>query len=524
MYSLSIKFQRIFRSHVPVFSSRSFISIRHASTKVRDFRIAIVGSGPAGFYSAHHLLNKVSPKNDFKIHLDIYERLGAPYGLSRYGVAPDHPEVKNCEEYLDNLMKSNNNIEGSHTVRFVGNIEVGSDVTLEELDRAYHSVILSYGCTSADNRLNVPGTDLPGVISAREFVNWYNGHPDFHSKDTSFIPPDFSKIKNVSIIGNGNVALDVARILLADPKKHWSSTDICQEAYEALSNSSVRNVNIIARRGILESAFSNKEIRELFELSKSQNMKFIPIEEDLLNSLKNEKTLGRIEKRRIALLEKYSRQEYSEHALKSWSLKYLLSPGEFKVNTIDAKLLSNTVLVRNQLTHDNLTRRTTVKATNEKVTIPNELVILSIGYKGSPLNGFDSVGIRFDTNSNRIVNKDGRILLESANDGESSEYLFKKGWYTSGWIKNGPKGVIATTMMESFETSECVIEDLINGIHCNASEDIYTTINEKLRNHKLISWNGWEKINKEELNRGQVLGKSRDKICDRDELRAISFN
>lgn len=523
MSSLLIKFHGAIRSNVSVFLNRSFISIRHASTKIRDFRIAIVGSGPAGFYSAHHLLNKVSPKNDFKLHLDIYERLGAPYGLSRYGVAPDHPEVKNCEEYLDNLMKSNNNVEG-HTVRFVGNIEVGSDITLEELDRAYHSVILSYGCTTADNRLNVRGTDLPGVISARELVNWYNGHPDFHSKGTAFIPPDFSKIENVSIIGNGNVALDVARILLADPKKHWSSTDICQEAYEALLKSSVRNVNIIARRGILESAFSNKEIRELFELSKSQNVKFIPIDEKLLNSLKNEKSLGRIEKRRIALLEKYSRQEYLEHALKSWSLKYLLSPSEFTVNSNDKQLLSNTVLVRNELTHDNLTGRTTVKATEETVTIPNELVILSIGYKGSPLNGFESAGIRFDTKSNRIVNKDGRILLESASDGESSEYLFKKGWYTSGWIKNGPKGVIATTMMESFETSECVIEDLINGIHCNASEDVYTLINEKLSNYKLITWDGWEKINKEELGRGQALGKSRDKICDKDELYAISSN
>lgn len=272
----------IFATHnYGVISKRCFsVSFRNFNQTVPSYKIAIVGTGPAGFYTAHHLLHKAAPLEQFKLKIDFFERLPAPYGLSRYGVAPDHPEVKNCENYLNNIMedypaeKDSNRESNNHEVRFFGNINIGKDITLTDLESNYHSIILSYGCTSDDNQLDIPGSQLPGVISAREFVHWYNGHPDYHSVGAQFTPPQLDKIEDVTIIGNGNVALDVARILLAEPEKHWSSTDISKEALESLFRSNVKNVNIVARRGILESAFSNKEIRELLELSKDQKVRF----------------------------------------------------------------------------------------------------------------------------------------------------------------------------------------------------------------------------------------------------------
>lgn len=264
----------------------------------KPFKVAIVGTGPGGFYTAHHLLNKSSP--DVKLNIDFFEKLPTPYGLSRYGVAPDHPEVKNCEDHMINIMKDFGNSESRHKVRFLGNVEVGKDIALKELEGNYNSIVLAYGCTSADNKLSIPGADLPGVVPARQFVNWYNGHPDYYGEN-KYIPPPLDKVDTVSIIGNGNVALDVARILLADPREHWAKTDISVDAQQLLEKSTVKHVRIVARRGILESAFSNKEIRELLELP----VKFVPLPKDLLDF--DTKKLGRVDKRRVSLLEKYSK-------------------------------------------------------------------------------------------------------------------------------------------------------------------------------------------------------------------------
>lgn len=505
--------------------TRSFsVSLNSCNRILPSYKVAIVGTGPAGFYTAHHLLNKASPLKQFKLNIDFFERLPAPYGLSRYGVAPDHPEVKNCEEYLDNIMKEYHNSSEeilNHVVRFIGNTHIGKDISLEELNSNYDSVILSYGCTTADNELEVPGAQLPGVISARQFVNWYNGHPDFYAKDSKFIPPALDKVEDVTIIGNGNVALDVARILLAEPGKHWSSTDISNEALEALHKSNVKNVNIVARRGLLESAFSNKEIRELLELSKDQKVRFIPIDTSVMDGIQPLiKDLGRIEKRRLALLEKYSKQSaestessQSDESMKTWSLQYLKSPKEFKVNASNPELLSSTVFNKNELIHELLIKKTKFRPKKgETEVIKNELVIMSIGYKGSPLIGFEDMGISFDTHNNRLLNREGRILSTSSSGEKLHDLVYKKGWYTSGWIKNGPKGVIATTMMESFETADNVLEDLSNDIRTSKTTD--STLDEKLKDKHIVHWDGWLTLNEEELRNGATEGKSRDKICD----------
>lgn len=508
-------------------SLHSAKSVRFLSS-VPTYNVAIVGSGPAGFYTAHHLLNKSPP--DFKLNVDIFDRLPTPYGLSRYGVAPDHPEVKNCEEYLDNLMEKfpDSPDSSNHRVRFFGNVNVGEAISLSELQSNYHSIVLSYGCTSADNQLRVEGSKLPGVISARQFVNWYNGHPDSYSSTNAFVPPDLTKIEDITIIGNGNVALDVARVLLADPESHWNSTDICSEAMKLLRKSIVKKVNIVARRGLLESAFSNKEIRELLELSKD-GIRFLPIEDSVFEEIEPlTKSLGRVDKRKVAILSKYSKSSKNqtvEPTDKVWCLDYLKSPTEFVQNPQDPKLLLHTVFKINKLHHDALTNVTSIvpSDTVETETIKNELVILSIGYQGSPLTGFDEVDISFDNKQNRILNHEGRILLKSAEGGEDPHnFKYKKGLYTSGWIKKGPKGVIATTMMEAFETADQVLEDLTNEVHTGA--DPAADVTEILAENKNISWQGWQNINDYEVHMGKQLGKPRDKVFETSKLLDIALS
>lgn len=510
------------------FQWRSFSQTAHYFQNVPSYNIAVVGAGPAGFYVAHHLLNKSSPKDQFKLHVDIFDRLPAPYGLSRYGVAPDHPEVKNCEEYLDNLMaKFSPSDEENHQVRFFGNVNIGEDINLVDLQKNYHSIVLSYGCTSADNQLKIPGNELPGVISARQFVNWYNGHPDCDSNH--FAPPDLSKIEDVTIVGNGNVALDVARVLLADPDSHWNPTDICSRAVKALRNSSVKNVNIMARRGLLESAFSNKEVRELLELSKKNKVKFIPVDEKVMDEIQPfVKNLGRVDKRKIGILEKYSKQSSESAQLdpdtKTWSLQYLKSPIEFVKNPNDDNLLAATRVRLNTLKHDTLTNKTSIVSSEEAPieTVKNELVILSIGYQGSPLTGFDDVDVSFDTHQNRLLNHEGRILLNETGGENPHNFNYKKGWYTAGWIKKGPKGVIATTMMESFETADQILEDLTNDVHTSASSK--TDVTELLQNTEYVSWNGWTKLSEQEIEIGEKLGKTREKVVNTSEMIQIANN
>lgn len=462
----------------------------------RHYRVAIVGSGPAGFYTAHHLLSKAK---NLDLKVDFFDRLPAPYGLSRYGVAPDHPEVKNCEEYLDNLMKNHQN------VRFFGNVNIGQDVSLKQLKDHYHSIVLAFGCTSADNTLEISGNDHKSVISARSFVNWYNSHPD----SVGFSPPPLDKIENVTIIGNGNVAIDVARVLLADTK-HWLPTDINTDAVELLKKSSVKKVNIVARRGLLESAFTNKEIRELIELSKHLKVSFVPLEPSVLKSVAPlTKLLGRVDKRKVSLLEKALANAPGEG--KQWALEFLKSPVEFKAKSED--LLESTRFEINELAKDNLTGKVSVKPTGKFTEIKNELVVLSIGYKGAPLAGFDEVGLAFDHNQNCLVHNGGR-MLNAASTG-NSDVAYNHGWYTSGWIKHGPKGVIATTMMESFDTAENILEDLTNGVYNEPTSGAFSA--------ECVSWEGWGKINAHELREGERLGKTRAKVHSAEEMVSISL-
>lgn len=474
---------------------------------IPTYKVAMVGSGPAGFYTAYHILNK-SPKEQFGVEVDIFERLPSPYGLSRYGVAPDHPEVKNCEDYLKGIMKLD------HKVRFFGNVNIGKDISLKELADNYHSVVLSYGCVNEDNKLNIPGADLKGVISARHFVNWYNGHPDFYSSKNSFKPPSLDQIENVTIIGNGNVALDVARILLADPVDHWSPTDISSDALQVLKSSKVSHVNIVARRGLLESAFTNKELRELLELNNTKKVKFIPIDDEVYSSIEPHLTkLDRTNKRRLALLEKHSKTNTDYEPSKTWTLQYLKNPKQFVQNEQNPDLLSKVIFTKNKVVPMDPEYKIVPDENADTFEIKTDLAILSIGYKGSSLAGFEDNEISLDQRQNRLVNKGGRIILSTTKDFINP--IYKSGFYTSGWIKNGPKGVIASTMMDSFDTGENIIQDLKSGIHTQPSSQ---DLDKKLETLNYVSWPNWLKLDKYELQRGAELGKTREKVCNPDQM------
>lgn len=472
------------------------LSIRslHASASTL-YKVAIVGTGPAGFYTAHHLLHK---SKNLPISIDFFDRLPTPFGLSRYGVAPDHPEVKNCEEYMENIMNND-----KFDARFFGNVNVGKDISLLDLKNHYHSIVLAYGCTASDNKLDLEGSDHPAVLPARKLVNWYNGHPDAAEFDFTL-----ENVEDVTIIGNGNVAIDVARILIADPEKHWQPTDITSRAVEVLKKSDVKRINVVARRGLLESAFTNKEIRELVNISKNFGVRFVPIPPSILEPIKEKsKSLGRVDKRKFSILEKASQDKELNNASdrKEWELKFALSPKKFIPDSENPTHLHSTVFEQNELVEDTLTKKVSVKPTGNLISLKNQLVILSIGYKGNELEGFKELDISFDKRRNCISNNEGRILSKSSD----KNLAYCHGWYTSGWIKHGPKGVIATTMMESFDTAEKIIEDLSNGI-CNqprSNEDIADVLLQSA-----ISWKQWLHINGCELEAGIKEGKTREKI------------
>lgn len=467
------------------------------ASQLPKLRVAIVGTGPAGFYTGHHLLNKGSSK--FNLKVDFFERLPAPYGLSRYGVAPDHPEVKNCQDVMDELLSK-------ESVRFFGNVIVGQDLSLTQLAQSYHSVVLAYGCTAEDAKLAITVPDLARdqVVSARQFVNWYNGHPSAYAADgseNSDIDFHLDQVENVTIIGNGNVALDVARVLLANPASHWQPTDIASTAVNALKNSTVKQVKIVARRGLLQSAFSNKEMRELLEMSESQGIRFVPLDNQILEKAKEHK-LPRILNRKVQLLEKHCAKSQPAQPAKEWALDFLKSPSRF---ICDGKgRLTGSEFVVNTLVEDPVSGKTRVEPTLESVLMKNELVITSIGYLGKAMDEFKDLGIIFE--KNKIVNKVGRILR--------SDHLPLVGWYVSGWIKSGPQGVIATTMMNAFETADCILEDFGNGIHLQPPQEFDAS---KLTK-PAITWSQWNAVDQYEIKEGKKQGKSREKVRSVDQM------
>ncbi|SCV06095.1 LANO_0H21990g1_1 [Lachancea nothofagi CBS 11611] len=467
--------------------------------------VSVVGSGPSGFYTVCRLLAKAQ----IPLDVTLWEKLPVPFGLSRYGVAPDHPEVKNCEDTFSRCAEEFAHGTGKgHSFRFVGNVDVGRDVKLKKLLETQDAVVLSYGC-SGDHKLGIPGENTTaGVFTSREIVNWYNGHPEYSGVKDKLSSFDWSKVRRVGIIGNGNVALDITRVLLSNQIKDiWTHTDINPEALKALNEAPVENVKLIARRDFSHSKFTNKEFRELWELERF-GIRGTISPEFFKASQFDMKNAERVFKRRVEMVSEYmlpfdqrTKKNYKKHRppstipSRTWEMDYLKTPLTINGNS-EGKLESLT-LCRNILTQDNKLEQRKSDTLNYDL----DLLITSLGYGSSALEEFDALQIGFATN--RIANTNGYVL--------DTNGVIVRGLFAAGWIRRGSSGVIASTMSDAFEVADAVIAELESGSLPKNKDVDLSRIN-------YTTWDDWEKIDKEERSRGQLQGKPRVKFLSTHEM------
>ena len=443
-----------------------------ASARVSGFSAAIVGSGPAGFYTAASLL--ALPERPIRV--DMYERLPTPWGLVRTGVAPDHPKIKSISAQFETT--------AAHPrFRFFGNVDVGTHVTREELLGRYDFVVYAVGAP-ADRVLRIPGEELPGVAAAGDFVGWYNGHPEF--PDVTF---DLG-VRHAVVIGNGNVALDVARILITSPDR-LATTDIADHALDALRGSRIEDVTVIGRRGPAEASFTTPELRELAELTGAA----VVIDPRDMRSIGDEDHLAHIPKRNLAVLRKYALGSAPAGGRRI-RLRFLTSPveigGDGRVESV--------VVGRNQLTQDS---DGTVRAvdTGEREILAAGLVLRAVGYRGVALPG-----VPFDSKAGVIPNRDGRV------EGGDREYV-------AGWIKRGASGIIGTNRKCATETVHTIATDLADHperFPVAQRHDVEHWLRQ--RQPALVDLRGWDAIDAAERDAGQRQGRPRVKLCTWDGL------
>ncbi|RPA79955.1 nucleotide-binding domain-containing protein [Ascobolus immersus RN42] len=458
-------------------------------------RIAVLGSGPAGFYTALRAVQKYP-----NTHVHMYEAQPTPYGLVRYGVAPDHPEVKNCQEKFATLSTH------SPSFRFLGNVSIGTDIPLPLLQSAYNAIILSYGA-SQDRTLGIPGeTTLANVVPARDFVGWYNSFPLCANKG-----PKLSEVEDVVIVGQGNVALDVARVLLSNVDD-LRGTDMSEAALEELSRSRVKRVRIVGRRGVCQGAFQIKEVRELMAL---KNVGFIP-PQDLDQLMPSDlSTLPRQQKRLMELMLKGGSAGPVE---KTWGMDFCLSPTSF--NGDASGRLQSVTFRRNALSPNPFEKdaRAVAIEPEETVTMEAQLAFRSIGYKSIPIPSTEQVGLPFNSKNGTIPNQAGRILSSDEEGGKPMP-----GWYCAGWVKRGPTGVIASTMMDAFDTAETLVSDWVSGKPFlegeGGWEKVREGMSEEARGKRVVEWEDWRVIEGEERRRGRKISSLEEMLRVVDEAK-----
>jgi ferredoxin--NADP+ reductase len=450
-------------------------------------RVAIIGAGPAGFYTADQLL-----RQDFEV--DLYDALPTPFGLVRSGVAPDHPKIKSVTRMYEKTAQQPG-------FRFFGGVEFGSDIERDELFERYHGVIYAVG-TADDNRLGIEGEDRPGSHAATEFVAWYNGHPEF--ADSEF---DLSATRAV-VIGNGNVAIDVARMLVLDPDE-ISTTDTADHALEGLAKAQVEHVIMLGRRGPAQASFTNPELLELGELARADiivDPAEIELDENSAAWLEAEGSTTA--KKNVEILRGYSQREpgTKSHRIE---MRFLRSPLEVLGEGEDGAV-SGLRVVRNRIEADDSGTLRAV-ATGEEEVIQCGLVMRSIGYRGRPLPG-----VPFDERRGLIRNEGGRCCIE---DGQPVP-----GEYAVGWIKRGPSGVIGTNKKDAADTVARVVEDRDAGRLNEPARPDGGEIEAWLRTRipGLVTWEGWQAIDTHETGLGEPQGRPRVKVVRVPEMIAIA--
>ncbi len=449
-------------------------------------RVAIIGAGPAGFYAAAHLLKQ----SDLNIQVDLFDKLPTPFGLVRGGVAPDHQKIKSVTRQYDKTASHEN-------FRFFGNVELGKHISVEDLRNHYHQICYTTG-TQTDRNLGIPGEDLERSHSATEFVAWYNGHPDYRNLEF-----DLSQ-ESVAVIGVGNVAVDVARVLCrtADELK---KTDIADYALEALSESNVKEVHMLGRRGPAQAAFTNPEVKELGEMEDADA--FVIPEEVALDPLCQTWLADNPDRniqRKLEILNEMAGTRTSGKS-KKLVLRFLVSP----VELIDdgAGSVGSLKLVKNELyLNDKGVIRP--RATDQFEILKAGLVFRSVGYQGLPL-----AGIPFNKDWHLILNEKGRVCDETSRQPLTGEY-------TAGWIKRGPSGVIGTNKADAVETAECMLEDLATGNTLSPDQSSPEAIVNLLKDRQphYFTYADWQKLDALELKNGEALGRPRLKFTDIDAM------
>ena len=431
------------------------------------FSIAIVGAGPAGYFTAQALQNLQT--DDRKFSIDMFERLPTPWGLVRSGVAPDHPKIKTVSKVFEKIATT----EG---FRLFGNIELGRDISLEELKESYDAVVIATG-SSQGKKLGIPGEDLPGSYSAAEIVPWYNGHPDFANFKVDL------NSETAVVIGAGNVAMDVGRMFALDPHE-LDTTDTADHALVDLHASSIRKTFICGRRGPEHAAFTAPELRELPKLehtdvfldpaaiSEAQARAEMKgeIEKDLRSNLEAMKTVAEAEKKGNA---------------RSLTFRFLSTPLEIRGNGKVEEIIFGI----NKVDGD------TVVATGETYTIKCGIVVSAIGYEALHLDGLPY-------EKGRVLNNDGRV----------SENV-----YVVGWAKRGPSGVIGTNKSDASAVVDLLASDLKNP---KSNPDFSTRLSDK----QIVDQFGWTKINAREVSEGESSGKPRRKMVDISEMILTATN
>jgi len=452
-------------------------------TGQNPLRVAIIGAGPSGFYASEALI-----RSELKVEIDLIERLPAPYGLVRSGVAPDHPKLKQAINVYDKIASENPQLN------YIGNVTVGKDITVKELLDTHHALIFTRGAET-DRRLGIPGEDLPGSYTATEFVAWYNGHPDY--RDRNF---DFSH-ETAVIIGQGNVAADVSRIL-SKTIDELKQTDISQHALDALADSKIKNVYVIGRRGPAQAKFTSKELKEFGELSDSDpivNPNELTLNEASEAELADKKNAA--SKKIYDLFTNYSQREASGKSRKCY-FQFLRSPIELHGN----ERLEKLIIEHNQLSGEAF--KQSARGTGELYELETGILFRSIGYRGIEMPDvpfYESWGI--------FPNQDGRI---TDND------IVVPQMYTAGWIKRGPSGIIGTNRACAVGTVNALIEDVakINSTESKPGrEKIYSILDS--RNVQHINYQQWKIIDQVEIERGEAKGKPREKITSIAEMLSL---
>lgn len=444
----------------------------------RPLNVAVVGAGPAGVFTADILRQQ-----PMETRVDLFERLPVPFGLVRYGVAPDHPRIRAIIDSLHNVLDRGD-------IRLVAGVEIGTDVTLRDMQDAYDAVVLTTGANH-DAPLPIPGAELPGSFGASRFVSWYDAHPD--------APTEWRlDATQVAVIGAGNVALDVTR-MLAKHADDLLSTEIPTHVYDALKTSRVTDVHVFARRGPAEAAFSPLELRELGEV---RDVDIVVDPDDMVFSRASEELMKSSNQRRIVAktLQKWAdRDPATSTASRRIHLHFMQAPAELTgSDRVDG------------ITVERTRHRTngTVEGTGERRHYPVGQVYRAIGYASSPVPGapFDPVRRTIPNSSGRVIDEDGNSI---------------PGLYVSGWIKRGPIGLIGSTKSDSLQTVTQLVQDAAEHVRAGGGEDPLATLREKAA-FDVIDWEGWLRVDAHERELGRAQGRERIKVHSHAGLIAIA--